>query len=431
MLAVGLTAAAALIRVLLGMVDREVVPAAIYFPTIVIASLLGGWRAGSLTLLLCFAANFGLFGSALASHAARRPVNILLYFLLCVSAVALCQWLGNLVQNLQQSRERLAHRNLNYDALFGAVGEGFAVCQAIRDSAGRLVDYQVLEMNPALRQMLGIGPEQALGKMSDAPGDWSEWLALCDRVMATGKPATFESESPQGDRWYEIRLSRLTAETMAQVFIDVTDRKTEQQRQAGLFDELNHRVKNNLAIVSSVLSMQARTAEPAAAEALRKAVGRVHSIADLHASLYRSHRTDAVDVGLYLKELGGNLSRSLLRDEDSVRLRVEAPSATVAVETALPLGLVVSELVTNAVKYAYSPGQAGEILVALERRGATAVLTIADWGQGLPTSSPDHAEGLGMRLVRAMVAQVNGELTIHPGPGGARFEISLPEGALG
>ncbi|HSZ52620.1 MAG TPA: histidine kinase dimerization/phosphoacceptor domain -containing protein [Caulobacteraceae bacterium] len=429
LLAVGLTVAAALARVALGMVDHQFVPAAVYFPTIVAASLVGGWRAGALTLLLCFAANYGLFGSTLASHAARRPLNIVLYFVLASSAVAVCQWLGELVLSLQQSRERLALRNLNYDTLFGTISEGFAVCQAIRGPSGRLVDYTVVEMNPALRQMLGMAPEQPLGKMSDVPGDWSAWLTLCNRVLSTGMPAAFEANFAPGGRWHEIRISRLTPDTMAQVFIDITDRKTEQQRQAALFDELNHRVKNNLSIVSSVLAMQARTADPATAEALRKAVARVHSIADLHGSLYRSHRTEAVDVGLYLKELGGNLSKSLLREEDPVRIRVEAPAATMAVEHAVPLGLVVSELVTNAVKYAYPPGQAGEILVSLERRGATGLLIISDWGQGLPTSAADTDGGLGMSLVHSMVAQVGGELTIHRGPG-ARFEITLPEGAL-
>jgi PAS domain S-box-containing protein len=428
-LAAGLTVAAGLARLLLSMVDREVLPAFVYFPAIVASALLGGWRAGGLTLAMCFAANYGLLGHALASHSARRPLNIALSFLVCAGAVAVCQWMGTLVRSLQHSRERLAQRNLNYDILFETITEGFAVCRAIRDSAGRLIDYQVTEMNPALQRALGLTSETALGKMSDAPGDWTEWLTLCERVLATGRPAAFENYFPVEKRWWEIRISRLTSETMAQLFIDITDRKTEQQRQAALFDELNHRVKNNLAIVSSVLTMQAREAEPATAEALLMAVNRVHSIADLHASLYRSHRVEAVDVGLYLQELAGNLSKSLLDEAEGVSLRVETPSATMTAEHAVPLGLVVSELVTNAVKHAYPRGQGGEILVTLERRGGAGVLTVADFGRGLPDVTADTAAGLGMHLVRLMVAQLGGELTVH-GQGGARFEIRLPEGSL-
>ncbi|HEX4740356.1 MAG TPA: histidine kinase dimerization/phosphoacceptor domain -containing protein [Caulobacteraceae bacterium] len=428
-LAAGLTVAAGLARLLLGMIDPNVVPSAVYFPAIVASALLGGWRAGGLTLAMCFAANYGLFGDALASHTARRPLNIALFFLLCSGSVAVCQWLGTLVLSLQHSRERLAQRNLNYDILFETITEGFAVCQAIRDPSGRLIDYQVREMNPALRRVLGLTPEQALGKMSDAPGDWPEWLALCERVLATGRPAAFETRYAADNRWWEIRVSRVTSETMAQLFIDITDRKTEQQRQAALFDELNHRVKNNLAIVSSVLTMQARGAEPATAEALRTAVSRVHSIADLHASLYRSHRSEAVDVGLYLQELGGNLSKSLLDEAEGVTIRVEAPSATMAAEHAVPLGLVVSELVTNAVKHAYPHGHGGEIVIALERRDGADMLTVADFGRGLPEMTDDTAAGLGMHLVHLMVSQLGGELTISR-EGGARFEIRLPEGSL-
>jgi two-component sensor histidine kinase len=428
LLAAALTLVAAFAKVALAAVDPMVVPAAVYFPAIVAAALLGGWRCGLVALLLCFCANLGVFGHIFAAGTSARPLNMILFFAVSGGAIAVAHWLGTLVVRLRESRERLAARTLNYETLFETITEGFAVCEAIRDAAGKLVDYRVLEMNPALREMYKIGPEGIGGRMSDTPGDWNAWFALCDVVLTTGAPATFHGLDPRDGRWREVRVSRLTSDRMAQFFIDITARKAEEARQAALFDELNHRVKNNLAIVSSVLSMQARTVEPAAAEALRKAVGRVHSIADLHASLYKSHRREDVDLGLYLDELCASLRTSLLAD-DRIRIEVDAPSAIIGADHAVPLGLIVSELVTNAVKYAYAPDRGGVIAVRLLREGTNDErLVVADDGRGLPDEG-ERADGLGMGLVRSMVAQLGGELAIRPGPG-ARFEIVLPKGAL-
>jgi two-component sensor histidine kinase len=423
-LALGLTVLAAGGRVLLGQIDPEVVPAGLYYPAIVMASLIGGWRAGTMALALCFLANLGPFGRIFAAHSAGRPINIALFVVVSALGVAVSDRMGTLVGRLRESRERLAERNLHYDTLFSTTTEGFAICEAIRDASGEMVDYRVVEMNPSLMRLLGIGPERLGGKMSDTPGDWTAWLAFCARALASGETASFEARW-SSDHWYEVRVSPLTPDLMAQIFVDITARKTEQARQADLFDELNHRVKNNLGLVSSVLSMQAREADPAVADALRNAVARVHSIGDLHASLSKAHRTEDVDAGLYLSELGVNLSKSLLAD-DRVRILVDAPSAVMSTDHALALGLVVSELVTNAVKYAYPPGQSGEIRVTLTSSADGAVLVIADDGRGLDPDAPP-TEGLGMRLVHSMVAQVGGSIGVDETHArGARFVIRLP-----
>ena len=132
-------------------------------------------------------------------------------------------------------------------------------------------------MNPALQRMLGVGPEAVGGKFSAVPGDQSAWLGLCDRVLKSGTPRSFEYQNPDTGRWHEVHVNRVTPTRMAQLFFDITERKAAEAHTARLFEELNHRVKNNLAVVSAVLSMQARDADPAT-RAMSRQGGRSRAI---------------------------------------------------------------------------------------------------------------------------------------------------------
>ena len=329
--------------------------------------------------------------------------------------------------------EALAERRLYYDTLFQAMSEGFALCEAIRDGDGRLVDYVILEMNPALQRMLGVGPEAVGGRFTDGQtdlGGWrGRWLGVCNQALASGDTQRFEYHFPPADRWFEVRVTRVTDSRMAQLFFDITDRKNAEARQAALFDELNHRVKNNLTLVSAVLEMKARASEnDEVRDQLLKAVNRVQSIAQVHTALYRGGRTNDVDFAAYLQELCGGIAQSLAQDE-RIRVQVRAEPAQFSVDLAITLGMIVNELLTNAVKYAYGPTQSGEIEVNLTREGDGMTLVIADAGPGLPPGAEWGAAGLGMRLVRALVGQAKGSLEIRR-DGGTAFAIRLPPDAL-
>jgi two-component sensor histidine kinase len=327
------------------------------------------------------------------------------------------------VEDLNRANDQL-DRRLHYDALFETMSEGFAVCEAIWDADGRLVDYVILEMNPALQRMLRVGPEAIGTKLSDSEGDRRAWLELCDRVLKTGRAEAFESHNRRSASWHEIHVSRVTETRMAQFFFDITARKLAEIRQAELFDELNHRVKNNLTLVSGLLQMQARGALNATVrEQLTKAADRVHSIAQVHAALYRGASSHDVDFGGYLQDLCAGLSKSLFSD-DRIAIEVAAETVSLAVDTALPLGMVVNELVTNAVKYAYPEPERGVIRVRFVRENEGLLLSVSDKGPGLPQKAEKPNGALGMKLVTSLVAQVQGELRVRPRPG-ATFEIRL------
>lgn len=314
-------------------------------------------------------------------------------------------------------------RDQHYESLFMAMSEGFALCESILDDSGKLVDYLILEINPALQAMLGVGPEVAGTTLSDGPPTGRRWLAVCDEVFRTGEPMSFEVHNQESGRWHEIRLNRVAPNQMAQFFFDITDRKAAADRQAELFDELNHRVKNNLAMVSSLLALQARGAGPTTRNHLMKAVDRLASVSAVHESLYSGHRTEDVDFGGYLQGLCARLSDSLLEGE-RVRIEVTATGELVSIDHAAPLGMIVNELVTNAAKYAYPQPQSGVIQVRFGRDDQGLFLSISDTGVGMPKGRGGRSTGLGMKVVTSLVQQVGGVLTVQAPPG-TRFDIRL------
>ncbi len=421
--AVALVAVATLVRWLLGRLTPGVLPYALYFPAILIAALFGGWRAGLAALALSAVIGWWLFGRPTPELGAAAVVNLAIFVISMGAVFVSGAYTRAAVSRLRLSEQAAAQRNLLNETLFETMSEGFSLCGAICDAEGRLVDYTILEMNPALRKILGVGPEAIGTRFSDGPRR-ADWLKLCDRVIRTGTPARWEFHNPAIGRWHEIRIGRVTETMMAQFFIDITERKLAEARQGELFDELNHRVKNNLSMVSSFLHLQARSASPQAREELTKAVVRVQSIAQVHSALYRGARREDVDLGGYLHELCSGLATSLVSD-DRVVIDVEAESLVAPVDTAVALGMVVTELVTNAAKYAYPPPTAGRIAVRLARRDGEIVLSVSDTGAGLNADGSGGREGLGLRLVGSLVEQVHGELAVS-GPPGTTFDVRLP-----
>jgi two-component sensor histidine kinase len=427
-IAMGLVAAATLFRVAMGWISPSVTPFAGYYVAALGATILCGWRYGALAVALGGAAAWFFFLAPISDTPLLRlgtPISVAVYLISGATIVAMAESTRRLVASLRGSRGALADRNLQYDSLFERMSEGFALCEVIRDAEGRLTDYVILEINPTLQRMLAVGPE-VVGTtyVGGSPGQ-DAWLAVCDRAMHTGAERFEYRYAPSG-RTYEIRISRVGERRMAQFFFDITARKIAEGRQTQLFEELNHRVKNNLALVAGLLELQARTASPTVRDALTKAGDRVHSIAQVHQALYLGTRQDAVDFGAYLKDLTASLAQSIAAD-GRITLDVEAEAEELPIDTAVPLGMVVNELVTNAVKHAYPPPQTGLVSVRFRREGDRLKLAVGDGGCGLPETpkSDSRGGGLGMRLVESLVTQVHAELVIKRSPG-ATFEITLP-----
>lgn len=192
-----------------------------------------------------------------------------------------------------------------------------------------------------------------------------------------------------------------------------------------LLKEVHHRVKNNLQVISSLLNLQARKAsEPAVREALQSSQSRVRSIALLHERLYQSNDLANVDMATYLAGLVSEVFRAAGRP--GVRRVVAVDGIELSMELAMPCGLIVNELVTNALKHAFPAGE-GEVRVELTRQGGRTRLSVVDDGCGLPPGAQADGTSLGMRLVRSLTDQLRGQLVVERGPGGhgAAFHVDF------
>jgi two-component sensor histidine kinase len=312
-----------------------------------------------------------------------------------------------------------------YRALFENMAEGFVVCEAIQSPDGQLADYWIRAANPVFVKRGPAGGAMINRRQLELRPDTSKpWLEACERALG-GEPVRFEFHDRLSARWYEVHMARLSGTEFGQFFVDVTERKTAEQRLVQLFEELNHRVKNNLTIASSILELQARSSAPAVRDHLRKAVDRLHSIADLHTALYRQNSTDTADLDRYLRDLCERLSCSLFED-GRLRIDLNCEPLEVLVEQAVTIGLIVNELVTNAAKHAFPEGAPGAIIVSLAASDDELHLRVADNGAGLSALGQSKAEGgLGLRLVRSLADGQGGELRLEPSVGAA-FHVRLP-----
>lgn len=195
-----------------------------------------------------------------------------------------------------------------------------------------------------------------------------------------------------------------------------------------LLSEIHHRVKNNLQIVSSLLDLQAaQVADPAIRTLLRDSQNRIYSMALIHQTLYRSNDFESVDFAQFSATLLSALIDSFSIDPARIAIRVDVEPVHLPIDTAVPCGLVVNELITNALKHAFPNRNHGEIRIALTRQlGNEVLLSVSDDGIGLP----DHVDirttkTIGLQLVGLLADQLDGEISIQRSDP-TRFSLRFP-----
>jgi PAS domain S-box-containing protein len=192
-----------------------------------------------------------------------------------------------------------------------------------------------------------------------------------------------------------------------------------------LLQEIHHRVKNNLQVISSLLSLQSRSvADAETLTVLRESQDRIRSMALIHEKLYRSENFACIDFAGYLQSLTSHLIHSYRSSMGVPRLQLDVADVSLSLETAVPCGLIVNELVSNALKHAFSDGNQGTIHITLSQDEDKRVsLIVADDGVGLPEGFDiNKSDSLGLRLVTMLVGQVRGQLTTTKDHG-AKFEV--------
>jgi two-component sensor histidine kinase/Tfp pilus assembly protein PilF len=188
-----------------------------------------------------------------------------------------------------------------------------------------------------------------------------------------------------------------------------------------LLKEIHHRVKNNLELVSSLLSLQsARIEDPSVLAEMEQSQHRVHSMGMIHQKLYLGENLAAVEMKDYFHNLSDYIIHSFGK-KDQVTVNLEMDEIELDVDMAIPIGLIVNELVTNSLKYAFPKGSAGTIHLALREKGDILVLEVKDNGVGMIVDKPTTGTGFGTQLVNLLVKQLDGKMILDTNQGTSVF----------
>lgn len=192
-----------------------------------------------------------------------------------------------------------------------------------------------------------------------------------------------------------------------------------------LLKEVHHRVKNNLQIISGLLDKQARlTPDENIKKLIREGQDRVFSIALVHQNLYQSNNLSAVAIKSYLELLTKSIATSQAADIQRISTILEIEDKMIDIDTIIPLGLMLNELITNCYKYAFEDKKEGCITIRFKQNEQFVLLTVADNGVGLPEGFDiRQTHSLGLSLVRGLVRQLNGTLRYQTSTEGTTFEI--------
>jgi len=296
-------------------------------------------------------------------------------------------------------------------------------------------------MNMELQKAVGMSLKDILGTV----GLLSGYLQL-EQIFVTGNKKSGEFTTKDGRTWY-IQAIPVTGEDgkiigILEVFRDITEKKKAEQLRKR---EINHRIKNNLQIVSSLLDLQAeKFSDRKVIEAFKESESRILSMSLIHQELYESGKLDSLDFSSYLRKLIADLIKSYNTKTGEIRVKLDISTAFLEVDTAVSLGIIINELFTNSIKYAFPAGAGGEISISLVREKSIEEITgnnstdavlsessgklsgasknykliYADNGKGFPEELDfRNPESLGLQLVNALINQIEGSLDLERGNG--------------
>jgi two-component sensor histidine kinase len=331
------------------------------------------------------------------------------------------------------------------------IEDGHALAHAIVDTIHEPLlvldkDLRVVLASRSFYTLFKMDPQDVEGRPVYALGDgqWNipELRALLDKIVprhAVMEGFEVEREfSGIGRRTMLLNARKVFYEgdsntTILLAIEDITARRgaereaaeTLQQKET-LLHEMQHRVGNSLQIIASILLLKARSAQSEETRLhLREAHQRVMSVATLQQQLQGSGHGEVIALGPYLSRLCKTLTASMIGDSGPISLEVHAETGAASSDQAISIGLIVTELVINALKHAFSDDKAdGQIIVAYDVAEASWKLTVSDNGIGKPEIEPGKSRpGLGTSIVEALAKQLDARVEISPHPGGRTVSI--------
>lgn len=346
---------------------------------------------------------------------------------------------SDLEQKVIERSAKLRESDERYRQIFDTAREGFWVIDQ---------NSRTLLANPRMGQILGWDAGELLGtSLFDHMCEQGRIQALANierRKQGEAEDHEFVFRRKDGsDVWTSLVTSPLTdANGLYQgalaLVTDITERKgAERQLRDSLVEkeillrEIHHRVKNNLQIISSLLHFQAlKSTSDGERQNFSDAQHRLRSMILVHEMLYRSKSLSKIDLGGYVRALAEQVHAAYRTEGRRADLQIDVGTVSVPVETALPCGMLLTELLTNAYKYAFADGRTGALRIELRPLAAHFRLVVQDTGPGLPAGvDPQGAETFGMQLITNLAEQLHATLSYtrtSPDAGGLRVEVTAP-----
>lgn len=237
------------------------------------------------------------------------------------------------------------------------------------------------------------------------------------------------------DRGYLMHDDRGKPVRMVGAISDLTERKQAEEQikkslkeKEVLLKEIHHRVKNNLQIVSSLLNLQSGyTSDKKTLEMFRESENRVKSMALIHERLYQSKDLGKINFANYIQSLGTRLFHSHGVNPETIKLNLSVSDIFLGIDTAIPCGLIINELISNSMRHAFPDGRNGEISIKIDSNNGKFILIVRDDGVGLPENLDfKNVKSLGLKIVAALASQLDGSIE-HYSTGGTEFKITFKE----
>ncbi|WP_052296782.1 sensor histidine kinase [Methanobacterium lacus] len=306
----------------------------------------------------------------------------------------------------------------------------------------------IVLMNPSLKRIFGYDLDEIKGRnvtMLMPERYKKDFETKLQNFNSTGTHEldgkTFESIGlkKNGEEFpFEISVATWGYKTgpyTTSIIRDVADRKlTEHQLQKSikekemLLKEIHHRVKNNLMIISSLLSLQSRYIKDENSKTIFiESQNRARSMALIHERLYQSTDLKNIDFGDYIQTLAADLYDTYVVDKNLIKMNIETDELNLDIDTSIPLGLILNELVTNSLKHAFSQGDKGTIDIKFKKQTDKYCLEVKDNGKGFPNDIDyKNADSLGLSLITSLSEQIDADLEYIGSPG-TSFKISFNE----
>jgi two-component sensor histidine kinase len=298
-------------------------------------------------------------------------------------------------------------------------------CMAVLDRIARTaqpesyIKLSADDTDPVL-SCYAMWPMMANGRTVGIAVQLIETVPLHERTLAMNEALMLGS----------LRLHEITADVASlnlQLQAEISEREQRERDALMLTNEVAHRIKNNLQIIVALIAHEARSAAAPCVEGYRAMQARIGAIAELYDLISQTSDGQAIALDAYLREIARTMSESLLDSTSGIKIEVEAEALEIDPARAVPFGLLVNELATNAVKHAF-PGGTGRIVLGVQHIGDQIELTVADNGVGMKDKySAQISEKHGSDYVAIFVRQIGGTIAVSRAEGtGTVVRIRLP-----